>query len=194
MINGSPDRPQRGAVQEGRPQRARRPGHDRLASSTRPTGARTRPRPRWSRRSPTLGEDKIVGVYAANDGMATGDLAAMKGGRHDPLPPVTGQDAELAAIQRILTGDQYMTVYKADQARGRSRRRNARSPWSRARTTRDASATRSTTARRTSRRSSWPVVVTSDNVKDTVVKRRLLHAEEICTAAVRRGLQEGRPQ
>ena len=31
----------------------------------------------------------------------------------NPLPPITGQDAELAAIQRILTGDQYMTVYKA---------------------------------------------------------------------------------
>ncbi|WP_437780631.1 ATP-binding cassette domain-containing protein [Sorangium sp. So ce1097] len=30
-----------------------------------------------------------------------------------PLPPVTGQDAELAAVQRILLGEQYMTVYKA---------------------------------------------------------------------------------
>jgi D-xylose transport system substrate-binding protein len=27
--------------------------------------------------------------------------------------PTTGQDAELAAVQRILTGEQYMTVYKA---------------------------------------------------------------------------------
>ena len=26
---------------------------------------------------------------------------------------MTGQDAELAAIQRILAGEQYMTVYKA---------------------------------------------------------------------------------
>ena len=31
-------------------------------------------------------------------------------------PPVTGQDAELAAIQRILIGEQYMTVYKAIKA------------------------------------------------------------------------------
>ena len=30
-----------------------------------------------------------------------------------PRPPTTGQDAELAAIQRILAGKQYMTVYKA---------------------------------------------------------------------------------
>ena len=31
----------------------------------------------------------------------------------DPFPAVTGQDAELSAIQRILMGDQHMTVYKA---------------------------------------------------------------------------------
>jgi D-xylose transport system substrate-binding protein len=33
-----------------------------------------------------------------------------------PLPPITGQDAELAAIQRILAGEQTMTVYKAIKA------------------------------------------------------------------------------
>ena len=60
-----------------------------------------------------LGADGFVGVYAANDGTAGGAIAAMKAGGVDPLPPVTGQDAELAAIQRILAGEQYMTVYKA---------------------------------------------------------------------------------
>jgi D-xylose transport system substrate-binding protein len=62
----------------------------------------------------TLGKDKIVGVYAANDGTAGGAIAAMKGYGMDPAKiPVTGQDAELAAIQRIVAGEQYMTVYKA---------------------------------------------------------------------------------
>jgi D-xylose transport system substrate-binding protein len=38
----------------------------------------------------------------------------MKGAGMNPKKvPTTGQDAELAAIQRILTGDQYMTVYKS---------------------------------------------------------------------------------
>jgi D-xylose transport system substrate-binding protein len=54
-----------------------------------------------------------VGVYAANDGTAGGAIAAMKAAGIDPLPPITGQDAEVAAIQRILAGEQYMTVYKA---------------------------------------------------------------------------------
>jgi D-xylose transport system substrate-binding protein len=62
----------------------------------------------------SLGKDAFVGVYAANDGTAGGAIAAMKGAGITPSSrPVTGQDAELAAVQRILTGEQYMTVYKA---------------------------------------------------------------------------------
>src|SRR6202022_2655157 len=60
--------------------------------------------------------NKVDGVYAANDGTGGGAIAAMKSGGLKPLPPVTGQDAELAAIQRIVTGDQYMTGYKAIKA------------------------------------------------------------------------------
>jgi D-xylose transport system substrate-binding protein len=61
-----------------------------------------------------LGKDGFVGVYAANDGTAGGAIAAMKGNGIDPSTrPTTGQDAELAAIQRILVDEQYMTVYKA---------------------------------------------------------------------------------
>ena len=60
-----------------------------------------------------VGKDGFVGVYAANDGTAGGAIAAMKSAGVDPKKiPVTGQDAELAAIQRILAGEQYMTVYK----------------------------------------------------------------------------------
>jgi D-xylose transport system substrate-binding protein len=57
--------------------------------------------------------NKVDGVLAANDGTAGGAIAAMKAAGITKLPPVTGQDAELAAIQRILAGEQYMTVYKA---------------------------------------------------------------------------------
>jgi len=56
---------------------------------------------------------EIDGVYAANDGTAGGVIAALKAAGVDPLPPVTGQDGELTAVQRIISGDQYMTAYKA---------------------------------------------------------------------------------
>ncbi len=55
---------------------------------------------------------KVDGVYCANDGTAGGAIAAMTAAGIQPLPPVTGQDAELAAVQRIVQGKQYMTVYK----------------------------------------------------------------------------------
>jgi len=61
-----------------------------------------------------LGKTGFVGVYCANDGTCGGAIAAMKGAGIDPKTrPSTGQDAELAGIQRILLGEQYMTVYKA---------------------------------------------------------------------------------
>lgn len=61
-----------------------------------------------------LGKDAIVGVYSANDGMAGGIITALNGAGYAKadMPPVTGQDAELNAVQRILAGRQFMTVYK----------------------------------------------------------------------------------
>jgi len=61
-----------------------------------------------------LGKTGFKGVYAMNDGTAGGAIAAMQAAGVDPKTvPTTGQDAELEAVQRILTGDQYMTVFKA---------------------------------------------------------------------------------
>ncbi|EGX59738.1 solute-binding protein [Streptomyces zinciresistens K42] len=57
-----------------------------------------------------LGKNKIVGVYSANDGMAGGIITALKAAGINV--PVTGQDAELAAVQRIVAGEQFMSVYK----------------------------------------------------------------------------------
>ena len=59
-----------------------------------------------------LGKDKIAGVYSANDGMAGGIITALKAAGIADIP-VTGQDAELAGVQRIVTGEQYMSVFKS---------------------------------------------------------------------------------
>jgi D-xylose transport system substrate-binding protein len=61
----------------------------------------------------SVGKDGFHGVYAANDGTAGGAIAALKSAGIDPKTvPVTGQDAELAGVQRVIAGEQYMTVYK----------------------------------------------------------------------------------
>jgi D-xylose transport system substrate-binding protein len=58
--------------------------------------------------------NKVDAVYAADDGAAAGAIAALIGaGVRKPLPPVTGAGADLAAVQRILAGEQYMTAYKS---------------------------------------------------------------------------------
>jgi D-xylose transport system substrate-binding protein len=61
----------------------------------------------------SLGNNGFDAVYVANDGMASGVIAALKGAKLDPAKfSVTGQDAELAGVQRILAGEQLMTVYQ----------------------------------------------------------------------------------
>src|SRR3954470_508639 len=61
-----------------------------------------------------VGKTGFVGVYDANDTLAGASIAAMQGNGIAPKSrPTTGQDAELAGVQRILAGTQYMTVYKA---------------------------------------------------------------------------------
>jgi D-xylose transport system substrate-binding protein len=118
----------------------------------------------------------LVGVYAANDGTAGGAIAALKGGGVNPLPPVTGQDAELAAIQRILAGDQALTIYKAikpqaeDAAKNAIALANGQKPTASA----DKEGVPATLLE--------PVVVTKDNIKDTVVKDEFYKVADICTA------------
>ncbi|MDX6229652.1 MAG: D-xylose transport system substrate-binding protein [Frankiales bacterium] len=60
-----------------------------------------------------LGKDQIGGVIAANDTTAGSVVASMKNHGMDPHKiPITGLDADLAGLQRILDGVQAMTVYQ----------------------------------------------------------------------------------
>lgn len=61
----------------------------------------------------TANQNNIQIAYVANDGMANSVIAALKAQRLNGKVLVTGQDATVAGIQNILTGDQAMTVYKA---------------------------------------------------------------------------------
>ncbi|MFB9238636.1 sugar ABC transporter substrate-binding protein [Plantactinospora siamensis] len=56
---------------------------------------------------------KIDGVVSANDTMAGGIIARLKANKLNGKVPVTGQDASKEGLQRILAGDQCMSVYKA---------------------------------------------------------------------------------
>jgi D-xylose transport system substrate-binding protein len=60
--------------------------------------------------------DKVDGVLVANDGMAGAVVAALTARHLNGKVLVTGQDATDAGLQRILTGDQTMSVYKGIKA------------------------------------------------------------------------------
>jgi D-xylose transport system substrate-binding protein len=131
-----------------------------------------------------LGKDGFVGVYAANDTTGGAAIAAMKSAGVDPKKvPVTGQDAELAGIQRIVSGDQFMTVYKAykPEAEGAAELAFAllqgKQPPSglvNEKTDNGKEQVPSAILK--------PIAVTVDNINDTVIKDGLWKASQICTS------------
>jgi D-xylose transport system substrate-binding protein len=62
----------------------------------------------------TANNDKIDVVLAMNDGTGGGVVQALKARNLNGKVLVTGQDGDLAALQRIAEGDQAMTVWKPD--------------------------------------------------------------------------------
>jgi D-xylose transport system substrate-binding protein len=131
-----------------------------------------------------VGKDGFDGVYVANDGMASGAIAALKSARIDPASrPVTGQDAELAAIQRILIGEQLMTVYQPIRQIAETSAELAVNIVN----GKTAEAAALATSKVDNGQEQVPsvlldtIVVTKDNVKDTVVAEGFLKAEQICT-------------
>jgi len=66
----------------------------------------------WVAGQITQYNNRILGVIAANDGTGGGSIAALKAAGINPLPPVTGNDSEIAAVQRVISGDQYNTISK----------------------------------------------------------------------------------
>jgi D-xylose transport system substrate-binding protein len=131
-----------------------------------------------------LGKGTISGVYAANDGTGGGAVAAMKSAGFNPLPPVTGQDAELAAVQRILAGEQYMTVYKAIKPEAEAAAQLAVALGQ------GQAAPAGLVNGKTNNTSIdvpsvllQPVAVTAANIKSTIVADGFWTAAQICTAA-----------
>ena len=60
----------------------------------------------------TSNGSKVDGVVAANDGLAGAVITVLKKYQLNGKVPVTGQDATADGLKAILSGDQYMTVFK----------------------------------------------------------------------------------
>jgi D-xylose transport system substrate-binding protein len=188
IINGSPADPNAGGLKRGI--------HSVLDGQVRigreydtPDWSPDRAQQEMEQAITALGREAIIGVYAANDGTAAGAIAALKGAGFAPLPPVTGQDAELAGVQRIVAGEQYMTGYKAirpeatiaaemaiNAARGDEYRGNP--------TQRVFNGSVDVPGVLLE-----PIAVTRENVASVIIAGGLFTAEEICTSEYRQACQ-----
>jgi D-xylose transport system substrate-binding protein len=114
MINGAPTDPNAGQFKAGAQKIFEKEGMNVAKEFDTPDWSPDQAQNEMEQAITALGNNGFKAVYAANDGTAGGAIAAMKSAGIEPsTKPTTGQDAELEAIQRILVGEQFMTVYKA---------------------------------------------------------------------------------
>jgi D-xylose transport system substrate-binding protein len=130
-----------------------------------------------------IGRDNVVGVLSANDGMASGAIAAMKRAGYATIPPITGQDSELAAVQRILGGEQYMTIYLniKEQAENAAQAAVALARG-------EKPETNATVNNGTADIPSFlldPIPVTADKIAGTIIKDGFYKAADVCTAELK---------
>ena len=128
---------------------------------------------------------KVDGVLAASDGLAGAAIAAMKG-KVRPWPPVAGQGADLAAIRRIVTGDQNTTLYLSTKAEAEAAAQLAYDlafgvtvppSMSNGKTVNNGQVDVQSVLL-------TPVVVTKVNIESTVVQDGFWSADDICTSQV----------
>ncbi len=139
-----------------------------------------------------LGKNGFEATYAANDGTAGGAIAAMKSAGIEPSSkPTTGQDAELEAIQRILAGTQFMTVYKAIEPEA-----NAAAEMAVALVEGEEVPSGLVNGKVNNEVEDVPSVlleptaVTKDNIDETIVADEFWSASEICTPAYKKACEE----
>jgi D-xylose transport system substrate-binding protein len=160
QVNGSPTDAAAGLIKKGMHSSIDPSGLKLLAEFDTPDWAPPKAQD-WVSGQITKFKGQIDGVVAANDGTAGGAIAAFKASG-TPVPPVSGNDAELAAAQRIVKGDQYNTISKPIRSsparrptwRTPSRRARPRRARRRCSTPRRSCSCRWSSRRRTSRRSS----------------------------------------
>ncbi len=113
-VNGSPTDAAAGLIKRGIHEGIETGGYKTLAEYDTP-GWEPPKAQQWVSGQISRFNKKIVGVVAANDGTGGGAIAAFKAAGVNPVPPVTGNDATIAGLQLIISGDQYNTISKPSE-------------------------------------------------------------------------------
>jgi D-xylose transport system substrate-binding protein len=178
-VNGSPTDAAAGLIKKGMHTAIDGSGLKLLAEYDTPDWAPAKAQD-WVSGQITRFKDQISGVVAANDGTAGGAIAAFKAAGAD-VPPVSGNDAELAAAQRIVNGDQYNTISKPIKIVAGAA---AQVAYEFAQGKKPAA---KTTLFNTPSQLFVPTVVTKANLKKVLIDSGELKASELCTKAYAKG-------
>ena len=173
QINGSPTDAAAGLIKKGIHEGIDNSGYKLLAEFDTPNWDPPKAQ-QWAAGQVTRFGAQIVGVVAANDGTGGGAIAAFKAAGVDPVPPVTGNDATIAALQLIIAGDQYNTISKPSEivaaaaAEVAVQLLDGKTP------------TPKTTLYDTPSELFVPAVVTAENLKAEIIDKKIVPAETLC--------------
>ena len=183
QVNGSPTDNAAGLIRDGVDRAIEESGRQELAEFDTPAWEPQEAQDWVSGQIAQFGP-QIAGVIAANDGTGGGAIAALQAAGVTPLPPVTGNDAEIAAIQRIISGEQYNTISKpiATVAEAAA---DVAVQFLEGETPEGQTEVFGTPAQLFE-----PTVVTRENVKEIIFDAGIYTADEVCTGAYAAGCAE----
>ncbi|HCT9406439.1 TPA: sugar ABC transporter substrate-binding protein [Raoultella ornithinolytica] len=174
QINGSPTDAAAGLIRDGIHRGLKASGYTTLAEFDTPEWAPPKAQ-EWAAGQITRFGDKIKGVVAANDGTGGGAIAAFKAAGVQPVLPVTGNDATIAALQLIIAGDQYNTISKPSEIVAAAAAKVAveliqgKKPQA------------STTLYNTPSQLFTPAVITAKNIKAEIFDKKIQTYAQVCT-------------
>ena len=183
QINGSPTDAAAGLIRDGIHKGLENSGYKTLAEFDTPDWAPPKAQ-EWAAGQITRFGADIKGVVAANDGTGGGAIAAFKAAGVNPVPPVTGNDATIAALQLIISGDQYNTISKPSEIVAAAAANVA------VKLLKGETVEAKTTLYNTPSELFVPAVVTSENIKAEIFDKGINKPEEICTGEYAEGCKK----
>ena len=180
QINGSPTDAAAGLIRDGIDAALDASPYKTIAEFDTPDWAPPEAQ-QWAAGQITRFGAEIVGVVAANDGTGGGAVAAFKAAGVDPVPPVTGNDATIAALQLIISGDQYNTISKPSEIVAAAAANIAVAFL------KGETPEAKTSLYDTPSELFVPAVVTAENIKAEIFDKGINTAEQVCTGEYAEG-------
>jgi D-xylose transport system substrate-binding protein len=183
QINGSPTDAAAGLIKKGVHEGLDNSGYPILSEFDTPNWTPANAQA-WTSGQITRFGPKILGVVAANDGTGGGAIAAFKAAGVNPVPTVTGNDATIAALQLIVSGDQYNTISKPSEIVAAAAANIA------VKLLAGETPKAEMTLYDTPSQLFTPAVVTAENLKAEIIDKKLLTPAVLCAGAYAEGCKK----